>query len=340
LTTGRSGLINRLREWAEIQKMAPTLEAPDVTGGRDAEHVLKQLIGSSFAFADSHVFAGRRIPSKRQGRRREIDLIVCTPSMIHLIEVKNWSGSLTVHNRRWSQSRRSGDVVDHGDLLETNLLKQDAVAEYLRDQGITIDDKFSRDHMITQIIFMNPRLELDPATEALPEIITRRELDHFLGREPQRGRAEWLFSSLIELCRASESKRTDRLARPGLGPIPGPKYKQITTCLSETETWDQLHLYGTKVITGDVVRLQLGAASYRKQELVAMMGTEPIRLWWTRNWLWGLLKVVTGLGTLGKVYLGKNRTNVTCADTVTFHAVGDENPKSRGLAEVDRIVLG
>ena len=128
--------------------------------------------------------------------------------MIHLIEVKNWSGSLNVLNRRWSQSRRSGDVVDHGDLLETNLLKQDAVAEYLRDQGIAIDDKFSRDHMITEIIFMNPRLELDPAIEALPEIITRRELDHFLGRQPQRGHAEWLFSSaLIELCRASESKR-------------------------------------------------------------------------------------------------------------------------------------
>ena len=70
------------------------LEAADVSGGRDAEIFLQQLIGSSYAFKDGHVLTGRRIPSKRQGSRREIDLIVCTPRMIHLIEVKNWSGKL------------------------------------------------------------------------------------------------------------------------------------------------------------------------------------------------------------------------------------------------------
>jgi hypothetical protein len=340
LTTGQSGIIKRIRQWAEIQKVVPTLEAPDVSGGRDAELVLRRLVGSSFAFADGHAFAGRRIPSKRQGRRREIDLIVCTPQMIHLIEVKNWSGSLSVRKGRWSQSRRSGDVVDHGDLLESNLLKQDALAEYLHDRGIAIDDRFIHDHMVTEIIFMNPRLELDPAIEALPEIITRRELDRFLGRQPQKGHAEWLFSSLIELCRASESKRGDTLARTGSEPIPTAKYNQITTCLSDTETWDQLHLHGTKVLAGDLVRLQLGAASYRKHDLMSMTGKQPILLWWTRNWLWGLFKAATGLGTLGKLYLGKARMDVTPADTVTFHAVGDENPKTRGLIEFDRIVLG
>ena len=180
-------LINRLRQWTEIQKVGPTLEAPDVTGGRDAELVLKQLVGASFAFKDGHVFAARRIPSKRQGRRREIDLIVCTPRMIHLIEVKNWSGTLSVDHGRWRQTRRSGDVVDHGDLIQTNLLKQDAVVEYLHDRGIAVDEKLIRDHIVTEIIFMNPRLELDPAIEALPEIITRRELDHYLGRQAQGG---------------------------------------------------------------------------------------------------------------------------------------------------------
>ncbi len=71
-----------------------------------------------------------------------------------------------------------------------------------------------------------------------------------------------------------------------------------------------------------------------------MTGKQPIHLRWTRNWLWGLFKAATGLGTFGRVYLGKSRMNVTTADTVTFHAVGDENPKTRGLAEVDRIILG
>ena len=175
----------RLRQWDEIQRVRPASEAADVSGGRDAEIFLKQLIGSSHAFKDGLILAGRRIPSRRQGRRREIDLIVCTPRMIHLIEVKNWSGKLEVHQGHWRQNRRSGDVVDHGDLLKTNRQKQDAVVEYLHDRGVAIDDALIRDHIVSEIIFMNRRLELDSAIEAMPEIITRRELDKYLGRQPR-----------------------------------------------------------------------------------------------------------------------------------------------------------
>ena len=33
--------------------------------------------------------------------------------MIHLIEVKNWSGRLDVQNGVWCQTRRNGQVVEH-----------------------------------------------------------------------------------------------------------------------------------------------------------------------------------------------------------------------------------
>jgi hypothetical protein len=128
--------------------------------------------------------------------------------------------------------------------------------------------------------------------------------------------------------------------KSGSQPIPAAKYSQIVQCLRETETWDRLQFYGTKVIAGDLLRLQVGPASYKKHDLVEMSAKQPIRLWWTRSWLWGLIQAVTGLGTLGKLYLGKTRMDVTYADTVTFHAVGEESPKTRGLAEVDQIVLG
>jgi hypothetical protein len=52
------------------------------------------------------------------------------------------------------------------------------------------------------------------------------------------------------------------------------------------------------------------------------------------------LKAATGLGRLGQVYLGKNVAELVDADTVTFHAVGDEEPKSHRLVELERIVLG
>lgn len=125
------GLIDRLRQWSEIQKVRPTIESAAVEGGRDGEFLLKEMVGASYQFKDAHLLSGRRIPSKRQGRRREIDLIVCTPRMIHLIEAKNWSGQLSVQNGAWRQTRRGGDIVEHGDLIGENLLKRDAVVEYL-----------------------------------------------------------------------------------------------------------------------------------------------------------------------------------------------------------------
>src|SRR5262249_31970946 len=81
-------LITRVARWSEIRKVRPMAEAADVAAGRDGELALRDLVGASYRLGDASVFAGRRIPSRRQGRRREIDLIVCTPRVIHLIEAK------------------------------------------------------------------------------------------------------------------------------------------------------------------------------------------------------------------------------------------------------------
>ena len=71
-----------------------------------------------------------------------------------------------------------------------------------------------------------------------------------------------------------------------------------------------------------------------------MAGRLPIRLRWTRGPAWGLLKAVTGLGALGSLDLGKTRIEVSPADTVTFHAVGEKEPSACRLVELDQIVLG
>jgi hypothetical protein len=334
------GLIERLRQWSEIQRVRPVEESPDVAGGRDGELLLRQLVGSSFRSRDAYLLAGRSIPSRRQGRRREIDLIVCTPQMIHLIEVKNWSGQLSVRDGVWRQARRGGDVVEHGDLIRENRLKRDAVVEYLHDRGHVLDPRFVEERIVPKVIFTNPRLELDPEVEARADVISRRELDGYLGRQEQKGIAERMFSSLIQSCLDSESKLGKALSQGRLGRIPPGQYEKIVTCLSETETWDQLRLYGTKVVAGDAVGLRIGPKTYRKSELVEMSGRSPIRFRWTRGRFWGLLKAVTGLGSLGSVHLGEVRFRVSTADTVLFHAVGDVEAKPRRLVELGQIVLG
>jgi Nuclease-related domain len=334
------GIIDRLRQWSEIQKVRAVGEPPDVAGGRDGELALRQLVGSSFRFKNAHLLAGRRIPSRRQGRRREIDLIVCTPQMIHLIEVKNWSGQLTVWDGHWRQTRRGGEVVDHGDLIRENWLKRDAVVEYLYDRGLDLDEQFVSDHVVPKVIFTNPKLELDPEVESRPDVTSRRELDGYLGRQRQKGLAQRMFSSLIEYCLESESKLGGVQTQGQAGRIPSRQYEQIVAYLSETETWDQLHVYGTYVVTGDLVSLRIGPKTYRKPELVESSGNLPIRLRWTRGRFWGLLKALTGLGSLGSLYLGKSRMEVSPEDTVMFHAAGEVESRLRRLVEVDQIVLG
>ena len=334
------GLIDRLRLWSEIQGVRPVEEAPDIAGGRDAELLLKELVGSSFHFQDADVFAGRRIPSKRQGRRREIDLIVCTPKLIHLIEIKNWSGRLDVRDGVWCQTRRSGQVVEHSDLSETNRQRRDAVVEYLRDHGVPLGEPFVSNHIVPKIIFMNPRLELDRSIEDRPDVISRRELDDYLGRQRQRGLAERMFSSLIELCRDRESRPGGTPTGAAAGDIPPDRYARIVALLSQTSTWDRIHLHGTKVVAGDVVALEIGSKSYRRRDLVDRSANLPLRLEWTRGRVWGLLKAVLGHGSLGSLYLNQTRLELSSADTIVFHAVGEPEPGSRKLVEVNQIILG
>jgi Nuclease-related domain len=333
-------LNDRLGQWAEIRKVRPIEESPDVAAGRDGELALRELIGSSYRLGDASVFAGRRIPSRRQGRRREIDLIVCTPRVIHLIEAKNWSGRLEVVGGHWRQTRRNGEVVGHGDLLADQRLKRDAVVEYLGDRGLDLDGRFVRDHIAPKVIFTNPRLELHPTVEALPEVISRRELDGYLGRQRPNSLAERMAASVLALCLDREAGMAGGRPPSDSGPIPRDRYAKIVESLAEVGTWDRLELYGTRIVAGDVISLRVGARTYRRPELLERAEHLPIRLRWARGSAWGLFKAVTGLGPLGSLDLGKARIEVSPADTVTFHAVGDKQPSARRLVELDRIVLG
>lgn len=334
------GIINRLGQWWEIRRVRPVDEAPDVVAGREGELVLRAMLGSSYRLGDATVFAGRRIPSRSQGRRREIDLIVCTPRVIHLVEAKNWSGRLEVVGRDWRQTRRNGEVVDHGDLLADQRLKRDAVVEYLNDRGLGLDEPFVRAHIAPKVIFTNPRLELDPAVEALPEVVSRRELDRYLSQQRPRGFAERVAASVLAFCVDREGGATCGRPSAGAGPMPRDRYARIVEALAEAGTWDRLEFHGTRVVAGDVLALNAGGRTYHRPELMGHAGRAPIRLRWARGRAWGLIRAVAGLGPLGSLQLGAIRIAISPADSVTFHAVGEREPAARRLVELDRIVLG
>ena len=338
---GTVGIRERLKLWVQIRATRHTRESAAIAGGRDGERLFEQLIGASHTFNDAVILAGRRIPSRRQGRRREIDLIICTPRMIHLVEVKNWSGHLAVRNGIWRQTRRGGDVVDHGNLITENLARRDAVAEYLADVGVPLDPQYVREHIVPKIIFMNPKLDLDPSIESRPDVLSRRELDAALAKQRTRTSAGRLASSLVDLCLATEAALASTFSYAPRTENTNGVYGSIVARLSETATWDQLRLHGTRALTGDLVVLKVGKKVFRRSDLLETAGPRrTIELKWTRGWFLGLLKVITGIGSLGSIQMGATRLAVSPSDTVTFHGVGDNEPLTRPLVEIDRVTLG
>lgn len=330
----------RLEQWHQIRQIEPIEEAPSVAGGREAEILLKELAETHFRFKDAFLLAGRRIPSKRTGRKREVDLIVCTPQRIHILEVKNWSGQLSTEDGTWRQLRRGGGVLEHENPVEKNLLKRDVIVEYLRTKGVKLDKAFVQQHMISKVVFMNRRLQLSPAIEQHPDVISRGKLEEYLGRQKRKTFSERLFSSLIELCLDSDQQRVEKVSQTVTGRIPTALYERIVSCLAQTGTWDHLHLFGTKIIAGDLVSVRLGKQVHRREQLVRMAAGKPLRLKWARSRVIGLWKTITGAGNLGTLHLGAETLPVSPDDVVEFHEVGSGRPGERSLAEVDEIVLG
>ncbi|NQU21306.1 MAG: NERD domain-containing protein [Candidatus Nealsonbacteria bacterium] len=235
------------------------MEDPEVATGRQAEAFLQQIVGTHLNHHGASLWGGRRVPLRRGGRR-EIDLVVCSRKMIHLIEVKNWSGQLIDRGRVWQQVRRSGEIVTHANLVENNLEKRNLVVEYLRDSGIALDGDFLRRHICQKIIFMNPRLRLPYSISNHPDVITWNSLPGYLDQQAPRKSVERILCSVIDLCLKSEASE---VVQEGLyGSMSARRFKEIESAISRLRTWDQLRLFGTKVLVGDLLKLTIGSSVY------------------------------------------------------------------------------
>jgi serine/threonine protein kinase len=70
------------------------------------------------------------------GHVREVDLLVLSPSGLHMVELKSWRGSVTVENGTWVQTKPGGHRVPHGNPRHLVEQKAKELAGLLRDQGV------------------------------------------------------------------------------------------------------------------------------------------------------------------------------------------------------------
>lgn len=72
------------------------------------------------------------------GHVREVDLLVIAPGGVHLIELKDWHGSVESRNGSWLQTRPGGRAVSHGNPLHLANRKAKELAGLLESQGVRV----------------------------------------------------------------------------------------------------------------------------------------------------------------------------------------------------------
>ena len=328
-------LSQRLKDWHAVSRVAPASEDPEVYGGRQGEKYLHTLLTSHLYFKDASLFPNKRVPTAHG--RREIDLMVVTTKRIHVIEVKNWSGSLRIEGSDWVQTRRDGTELRHRDLLVDQHEKNTALMRYVARQGVHLSTDLAARYFCNKVLFMNPRLDVhSPTITTHPDVLTRGRLDDFLKQQPKKAFGEQMIGSVIQWCLDSDNAG---LVMDGyFGSLPTEKTEAITAAFDRLSTWDALHYYGDRIEIGDIIHIVAGGQLLKRDRFE---GKCTYSLGWTRGKTVGIMKAIVGLGPLGCLHYGGGfSTPLRTDDYVYFDRPGSAGPAKVKLIELDAISVG
>lgn len=324
--------MDRLKVWRQLTKVQPVYEEAQVLAGRVAEDFLHQLVRSNLKYKEAYCFIGKRIPSVKDKRRYEVDLIVLTKKQLHVIEVKNWSGELFIRNGGWVQRKKNGEEVEHQDLAQYNARKMQALTKYLEVNGVNIPAGFIRQ----TVLFMHPGLRMSSEIASHPAVIPRAMLDAYLKSQRGSSMAERMLHSVVEACLSMENSK---VVLDGLfSALHSKQLKAAIAALSELHTWDRLCLYGGKVEQGDMIALTVNGQFI---DLKAMPAGESIDVKWVRGKLWSLVWALITKWPMGTVkYRGQRLIPNTDSDSIHFHRVGYPTPEKISLVRVSWLRRG
>lgn len=327
-------VFDRLHDWRKVVSTSPMLEDADVLGGREAEHFLHTLVQSRGNFKGASLFPNKRVPAGN--RRREIDLLIVTAKRIHIIEVKNWSGSLRVVGDRWVQTNRNNREIEHPNLVADHQDKNAALVNYLRQEGVRLDRNARAKYLSSKVIFMNPRLIVqDRAIFDHPDVLLRHRLDSYLNQQDRAGFAERILGSILDWCLDSESAAGVMDGR--FDSLTPDKLAGVRAAIDRLPTWDSLQYFGSRVEIGDLIRVSVGGEELPRERIGDRCSC-PVH--WTRRKTWGLFKALTGAGPLGWLYLPSGERPLSPEDSVFFHRAGEPAPTRIPLLGLNEIVLG
>lgn len=324
----------RLDDWLALRKVPRRPERPEVWAGRSAELSLQARLGKHQSTRFGEIFGGKRVPQRvgaRQGGRFEIDLIVITPRRLHVIEVKNWSGRLSLEGQAWVHERCCDERKVFSNLAIYNQGKADALQRYLASQGAEVP----AERMVQTVVFTNRRLQMDRWIEEHPGVVTARQFERYLRLQRGTSRLAYALSALIQACAEADESR--KLADGLFDVMPPRMVEQVKEAVGRLPTWDRLRLHGGRELIGDL--LWVHVADRRAPADVLASGA-VIRLEWRRG-LSGLLPLAGFGPPFGRLSgAGVASRALSVDDVVYFHEAGQPKPAVIALRDVDRIFIG
>lgn len=326
-------LQSRLSNWSELRNVKPEIEPPEIIAGRQGEDFLKSIIISNLRYKGVHCFVGKRVPSTKHGCRFEIDLIVLTKKQLHIIEVKNWSGTLRTENSGWVQTKRDGNEVLHRHLTQHNESKATALLSYLKGHGIILPRGFASQ----KVLFMNHNLKVDKSISKDRNVIQRWQLNQYLRTQKGTGISERLLHAVIEVC--LETEHSKGLLNEVFHVLSSELMNKSIFELEQLRTWDRVKLHGGRILQGDAFNI------WTRDQTIEMNAFPPsskIKIKWVRNLIYGFIKIVIFGGTPGKLVTKLNPACNVSPDygKFNFHAVGDKYPMQLDLKRIDWISIG
>jgi Holliday junction resolvase-like predicted endonuclease len=316
-----------------LRHVKPEIEPPEIIAGRQGEDFLKSIITSNLRYKGVHCFVGKRVPSTKHGCRFEIDLIVLTKKQLHIIEVKNWSGTLRYGDDGWLQVKRDGSEVLHRHLTQHNESKAVALLSYLSKHGINLPRGFTSQ----KVLFMNHNLKVDKVISKDRNVIQRWQLNQYLRTQKGANISERLLHSVIEDCLDAEHSKD--VLNDVFNALPSETMDEAIQILKQLRTWDRVKLHGGRILQGDAIDI---LTRNQTIDMNSFPTDSKIKFCWTRGFFYSFIKIVLlGLapGKLThklmpsyKLYPDYGKFN--------FHAVGDKQPLQLDIKRIDWISIG
>ncbi len=319
-----------LQHWISLRRANQQKELAHVEAGRVGEELFAGMIRKDLTFNRGRIFLGKRIPNP-EGGRYEIDAILITHSRIHLIEIKNWSGSVGKYEGCWIQTKRDGEQVTHRDISKLNEQKLHAYKTYLASTGTSLPKNI--DEAISyKTIFMNKNIRLSSSLQIDENIVTREQLERFISDNRITVTSKML-TALIELI---ANKDAEIIASGLMSQMLPSQMNQLIEATSHTRTWDEVQLFGGRIISGDALKLVTGNHIYDLKNNPPGVG---FRIQWNRSMLWGLIQAKRGK-SLGRLRALHGKIDVSPSDYLLFHCAGQPKPTEFPLCEVEALVKG